>query len=418
MALTLKLFHSPLNTLAGETGQIALLDKAVNVKLLFDLDVGHTLSFDLPAQHWATALIIPLVHDVLVYVGASDAPLMRFRIISQQIGYSNDNFSVSLGAVGYKQLTQAWIFHDADATRSIASTPQSLIAWQIFALAQAKEYAALGVLRGAVPAGALDVVRDRIGAVDGGTGVTAPYYDAGKPIYDALQELSHVVGGFEWDLTPHPTDPTRLTFDVWCPRGRADPLTTLPLRTGSTVDSWSATITPDAFANVVRTMGTAKTDSGGASLPAVVAWSPTNQDPISEADLNEEPPGRWEKNFTSDAIDPASVQQAADGNFATAYNRQAAWALTLRRGAWTGPDDLWLGDVVSWNVQVPSLNDDGTPAPHFLLDSEFYFRILKLDLSSDANGNEAVALTVGVVGPTYYAWRNNLERRLRTLELR
>lgn len=112
--LSLALFNSPLNTPAGQNGQIASLAVASARKLTFDLTAAHTISFSLPGSHWTAPLVQVGVSDVMVWWDDNPSPLGRFRITASQISINGPDVSVAFTGVSYKGLPEAWEFHDAD----------------------------------------------------------------------------------------------------------------------------------------------------------------------------------------------------------------------------------------------------------------------------------------------------------------
>ena len=114
MALSLALFNSPLNTPAGQNGQIASLAVASARKLTFDLTAAHTISFSLPGSHWTAPLVQVGISDVMVWWDDSQSPLGRFRITASQISINGSDVLVAFTGVSYKGLPEAWEFHDAD----------------------------------------------------------------------------------------------------------------------------------------------------------------------------------------------------------------------------------------------------------------------------------------------------------------
>jgi hypothetical protein len=82
------------------------------------------------------------------------------------------------------------------------------------------------------------------------------------------------------------------------------------------------------------------------------------------------------------------------------------WTVKLRRGAWDGPDHIWLGDTIRLIVMSGRLRTDTT------------LRVFEVDISLDSAGGEDITLALG--GPRLDPRRRakDTERRLRNLERR
>lgn len=417
--LSLALFHSPLNTPVGTTGQITMLTVASARQFEVDLNEASLLSFLMPGRHWQTALIRPGICDVVTFWtrlaedgSQTHQPIQRYRVLKRQIAAENEVVGVGFSAVSYRGLPEAWIFHDTDV-RSYAATAQSLLMWSIFNEGQSKPSGNLGVVRGNIPSP--DQLRDRPSSVDPGTGETKPYYDAGKKRLAALQELSQVSGGPEWDIVPSPTDLTELTFDVWNQRGRSDPGAVLDLTYGSTVAALTSDFEMTEYANVTRTTGREPSaENGGAPAAggAVTIWRPSTKNPTGSPEQ-----GRWEESYSSDAVTSTGVTEHADANLTGALDLQPAWTLRLTEGVWQGPDDLWIGDVTRLRVLI-TVDDPASEEEEALLDVDEEVRVLKLTMAPDESGAMQVDVMVGRYRADARRFRQELERRLTRLERR
>lgn len=406
MSLSLALFSSPLNTPAGQTGQVTSLALASGRKLVFDVAHAATLSFSLPGRHWTTALVQVGISDVMAWWSDSTAPLQRFRVTSSQIqSDTSGNINVTFTCSSYRLLAESWIFHDTD-TRSWTGIAQTDLMWNIFNGGQTKSAANLGVVQGLRCT--TDTVRDRPASTSTATPpVTTEYYPAGKTRLQALTELEAVIGGPEWDIRPSPTVLSQLTLDCWTQRGTTDPTVPLPLIAGSTVAAYTRQVDFTSYANVVREQGAS---AQGATTAAPVAYSPSTGNPTGTP-----PEGRWERAVSSAAIVAVGVQEDADGELARDIQPLPTWALTLQQGYWRGPSDLWLGDVTRLLVQVTV--DDPQPGSEYLLNVDLNVRVLRVDITLDEGGGEIVTIAVGRAPITYNLFRQNLERRLALLEL-
>jgi hypothetical protein len=80
--------------------------------------------------------------------------------------------------------------------------------------------------------------------------------------------------------------------------------------------------------------------------------------------------------------------------------------ITLKPGSWGGPSDVWMGDLVTVVINSGRLtvNDQ--------------LRVMELAFTIDANGQETLALTVGIKLLDYNKQLPKILRRLRYLETR
>lgn len=407
MSLTLVLHDPPLIAEAGTNGAIEPLSQARGRSMGFDLaGSGHELSFTLPGRHYSNALIRKGATDVVAYWGDSDAPLMRFRVTHRNPVSTGGQVAIAYRAVSYKALLAAWVFHDTDQ-RSWTATAQSLIAWEILNQGQAKARGNLGVVRGTIPSP--DQVRDRIGTITDGR--AKEYYASGQSRFEAIQQLSEVIGGFDWDITPHPTLASTSTFDVWSERGSADDR--LELVDGSTIASWSMDDGMAEFANVTRTQGREASGENVVAAAGLEVWRPATKSPVDVTSGL----GRWEESFSSEAIAATQVTEDADANLVRALNQMPGFSLSLKRGVWAGPSSLWLGDTTLLNIQVLADNP-ASEAEARTVDYYDAVRVLGMKIDVDEEGNEDVSLQVGRPARTYPAFRRELDTRLKRLERR
>jgi hypothetical protein len=416
---TLLHMNSPLNTTAG-SGQIGELTKASSRKFTFSAEESAALSFDMPGNHPQTAALTPLVDDVLAF--RDDYPVQRFRVVSRAFSKDSGVLKASFTGLSYRALLEAWILHDGDTRSWTASAEQTAIAWAILNEGQAKTYGNLGISRGILPA--TSVNRTLTGSV--AEGFTRPdYLQAGMKRSEAIDGIAGLSNGFEWDIEPNPDDPYRtLLFNTWNTGGRNQHVATatgrspLVLDDGGSVASWTHTVTPTDYANVVRFTGAEPTASfvvGGTSGPT---WQPTSQDPDGTPTE-----GRWERDLSdSDLTTQATAAAAAP----TAYNQAHLYVpeitCALRRGRWQGPAQLWLGDQARLIITEPVKSDDGRPlsadAPQYVLYVDEDVRVVELDIDVDDLGAEDVSLSLNRRKFSTRRNSRNINDRLNRLERR
>lgn len=382
---TLLHMKSPLNTDRDEsleTGQIGELTTASSRKLTFSTVDADTLSFDMPGNHLQTARITPLVDDVLVFRG--EVPVQRFRVVSRQLSKDSGVLKAQFTAVAYKALLDAWIFHDAEP-RSFVATEQTDIAWEIIRSGLSTFAGAdMGLSRGTLPQTL--VVRDLIGSIEEG-GDRPEYFLPGMKRREAIDNVSNMINGFEWSIDPDPLDPYRLLkFNTWNVGKRTvhPDRSPLVLDDGGSMTSWSHTVTPTDYGNVIRHTGTSSVEEGQRALEPV--WWPSTRNPVEPA-----PEGRWERDINNSDL---TTQSAVDSYARSAYEQVHDYvpeiSANLRRGVWRGPGQLWVGDKARFIVTEPV---DGVPGEWILYIDEDV-RVIEVNVDVDEQGAEDVSLAL------------------------
>lgn len=251
---------------------------------------------------------------------------------------------------------------------------QAEIAWDLISDSQDRTAGDLGISptwTGATPTGQL---RDR-------------QYEIGDSIGQRIQELSEVIDGFDWDITP--ISPSALALEVWSPERGVN--RGVILEYGGLVARFKRSVQPGEYANSIRMTGADSLDA---------------QEREAE-DLASNPAGRWDRVFgdtgltTQTALDERAHWQMKESQFVP-----TSWSLTLRPGGWQGPDHIWLGDTVRLIVYSGTLRVDTT------------LRVTELAFDIGDGGTETVEVTLGGPKPDYRRFRSKTERRLTNLERR
>lgn len=413
--------RSPLNTVSG-SGQIRELTRAASRKLSFSTVDTPTLSFDMPATLQQAADIEPLVDDVLAF--RDEVAVQRFRVVTRALTKEGKSVRASFTAVAYKGLLDAWEFHDGDTRSWANATEQSLIAWTIFSQGQAKPFGRLGVTRGVVPT--TQVSRVLVGTAAESSSPRPEYFLTGTKRGDAIRQLAGMDQGFEWDIEPDPLDPYRaLKFNVWNDGGRtAHPAGRSPLilDDGGSLLTWSHTVTPPDYGNVIRFTGAETTDENGTAkaVPIKPAWYPSSENPAGTP-LE----GRWERDLNnSDLSTQQAVNAAAPVAYREAHDYVPEITCALKRGRWEGPPQLWLGDQARLLITQPLVQEDGRAAftesgsPAYLLYVDEDVRIVEVDVDVDDKNAEDVSLSLNRPKPTTKRARRQINDRLTRLERR
>jgi len=229
------------------------------------------------------------------------------------------------------------------------------------------------------------------------TGITRDRtYEAGDSVGERIQELSEVQDGFDWDLLP--LSASSLSFRTWFPqRGRSGGVV---LILGGLAAAVSRELNPTDYANAIRYTGAAGDD---------VTPGPTAVE--REAGYLEipgtYPEGRWDAVFGDDSLTTQSaLDDRAAWQLAQSQVVRPTYTVRLHRGAWEGPDHIWLGDTV--RLIIPSGR----------LDVDTSARVYEVEIDIDEDGGETVTLTLGGPRPDFRRWPAKTDRRLKNLERR
>ena len=224
-------------------------------------------------------------------------------------------------------------------------------------------------------------------------------YTGGETIGSLLDNLSNVLGGFEYAVLPFDPITTRWSGQptVWYDH-RGIVQTNWVAEYGSTIRSCTRSVQTSDFGNLIRYTGQA--DTQGNSPPAVYAtvddvW----QTPAAH------PEGFWEVNVSAPDVSlTATLSEQAQGALDDASLIQPSYTLNVAAGTWTGPLDCWLGDTITLKIKSGRL------------DVNTQIRILAVDVTISDEGTEAISLTVGRPAVTLKTLFTNAHRRLDQLE--
>jgi hypothetical protein len=334
------------------------------------------LGFGLDGRHPQATQVDELATDVhVLWTPSSGGTRVLFR---GRVGATGDSIddashSVEVGALDYRALLNRRRLYSG-STLTWAATDQSAIAWGLIQQTQARTGGDFGIGRGVGQT--TGILRDRT-------------YEAGDSIGERVQELSEVIDGFDWDITP--TSASGLAFDVWYPQRGAD--RGVVLEYGGLVKAVRREVDPSAYANAVRYTGS--TD------PVTVPVE------TESADIAARLEGRWDAVYGDDGLTTqTALDDRAAWQLAQAQVVQPVYTLTLRAGAWDGPDHIWLGDPVLVVVMSGRLSVITT------------LRVYEIAFTLGSSGDEGVEVTVGGPKPDYRRRPKATERRLTNLERR
>lgn len=352
------------------------LTEATGRSMRFKLTEPSECSFQLDGRHPQAAAVEELTTDVHVLWAPDSGPtrvLMRGRVGDTGDDLGESAHSVSFTVLDYRALLNRRRLYSS-STLIWTATDQAEIAWQLIQQTQARTGGNLGISKGVgSPTG---ITRDRT-------------YEAGDSIGERIQELSEVLDGFDWDITP--VSASALHLDVWYPQRGED--RGVVLEYGGLVAKARREVNVSEYGNALRYTG--QTDP------------PLTAQELEASDIGTAPQGRWDLVFgddgltTQDALDDRAAWQLAQSQTV-----RPSYSLTLRAGAWAGPDHIWLGDTVRIVIRSGRLDVD-TMA-----------RVYELGISLGDDGAETVEVTVGAPRPDYRRRWRATDQRLTNLERR
>ncbi|TDD97653.1 hypothetical protein [Actinomadura rubrisoli] len=363
-------------------GHELALTEATGRRYTARLTDASELAFSLDGRHSQAAAVEELATDVHVLwtSDAGDSRLLdRCRVGSTQDTLDDAKHTMSVGCLDYKAVLNRRRLY-SDATLTYTASDQAEIAWALINYTQGLAGGALGIAKGWVGTTPTGVVRDRT-------------YEVGDSVGERVQELSEVIDGFDWDVTP--VSASALRLDVWSPQRGSD--RGVVLEFGGIVAAATRDTNPADYANALRYTGAAGDD---------VAPGPTAQE-RQAGDIGSVLQGRWDAVFGDDGLTTQSaLDDRADWQLAQSQVVRPVWTVTLRAGAWDGPDHIWLGDPVRLIVRSGRLAVDTT------------LRVFEVEIGLDGNGGESVQLALGGPRPDYRRRPSLVDRRLTNLERR
>lgn len=248
--------------------------------------------------------------DTDLWVWRAGELLYRGRITTLADDITEDRHDLNVTAIDYRGMCRHRTLWTAGYTA--ANKAQAEIAWEMLNASQGRDGGSWGVTQGLSPAG---TPRDR-------------NENPMTNLADAMTRLSEVDGGFEWEISPN------LELDIWTPRRGADNGVVLDF--GGTIARLSGTLESGRFANAVGVTG-AKT-----TTPAVAV----------AADVASDPRGRWERVESFPNVEEQStLDERPDQLLDDALRLSSPLTATFTADRWEGPSHVWLGDIVTVNVQ-------------------------------------------------------------------
>jgi hypothetical protein len=199
-------------------------------------------------------------------------------------------------------------------------------------------------------------------------------YLGGQNLGEALDNLSQVINGFDYDCLPSETGVDRLRIFYPYQGERRD----IPLAYGSSVSGFTRSVNSGDYANYWRVLG--NNNAGPDDDPTQIYGEAWNAD---SNDVGRIPIGLWMgAEAAADVSDINTLTQKAQGDVQYAGQITANWSLTLRPGAYAyGTPNM--GDTVTLMVRTGRLDTAGD------------IRVIGLAYLIGDDGQEDVQVTVG-----------------------
>lgn len=300
-------------------------------------------SFTIDGHDAQAELITELVTDLHVY--RDGRRLYRGRVGPTQDVVDGRRHTVTVPTGDYRGVLRRRILYDTDQLAWTA-TDQAAIALGLIDQTQAHVGGDLGITAGL--GASTGVARDRT-------------YEPGKAVFEAVQQLSEVINGFDWDI-----DPDSRALDIYYPQRGENRGVVLDL--GGLVTGFTRDVDPSTYANANRV-------NGDDTVTAEVREA---------TDLATRPEGRWDAQHGYTTIsEQATLDERANWQIEQDQLVVPTYTVRLKKGRWEGPDHVWLGDPCK--LVLPS----GRLAVDTVL------RVYEIAVDIDDNGTETVDVTLG-----------------------
>lgn len=365
-------------------GLLRELTGATGRKINFKLGASSEASCTLDGNDPASAEIVELATDMHVFRsegrGKPKRRMYRGRIAKTNDSLDANGHTVDVPSIDYRELLKRRLIMSGtlDADRNFVQKDQSLIAWTLLESQQSRTGGDLGITRGLGQSSGK--LRDRA-------------FNFGDSVGDKLQELSEVIEGFDWDITP--TSDSAMQFDIWSPQRGVDRGEVLLY--GGNIGSVTRSVDSSEYANAVRLTGKQSDGSGGVEPPPHEGVA---------TDIVTRPEGRWDKLYAEDITTTAGMADRRDWRLADAQIIQPSYTVTLQSGWWSGPDHIWLGDTVRLVIMSGRLR----------VDTSVRVQEISVDIGDD--GTEDVSMTLGYPRKNFTTKLKSIDSRLAKLERR
>jgi hypothetical protein len=365
-----RILYGPAQPAGGATGEIIQAQNKT-VTLRTEPDQNHEVSFDADGLDPLLTGITELETDLIVMYG----PQIVFsgRVVPTQDTLTAAAHRTVVTALDYREVLRRRAILPGDQL-SWTGIDQATVAWNMIQATQGRPGGNLGIVRGA-------------GA---STGVNRTYTATlGDYIGDDITALAQLNNGFEWQITPYGMSDLRL--DVFHPQQGTNGGVVLAWG-DARISSITRTVDPSTFADCVYVTSTAHTLTAQHLEAAGIGAVPG--------------PGRWDS-----VIGTQDVTQDTLNDHATALLNQSqvvvpSYQVVFYPGAWGGPDDIWLGDVLTLQIDSGRLqvNDQ--------------LRVVEMAFAISSDNVETLTLTIGALPFRLHRKIASILKRLRYLDTR
>ena len=335
-------------------GELQALGKSLTLRLRGT----SSAVFDINGEHPTAELILPLQRDIVVY--RDDEPVFRGVIGTTRHTVQRDSHYISVTVLDYRAFFRRRLF---TTPLSFTGARDDEIALQLLDAIQ--QEGSMGITPGQIAAGP-----ERDFEVEVGTSLAA-----------ALNSLSNLDGGFEWDITPD------LKLDIFRQRGESRGRV---LDYGGAAAAVELRFNPGEFANSVVFTGASSTS------PVVVADVPPDERryDLLDSDLN----------LNNQPLLEAAAELALERARAEFRSFRIEMRQTDQLQAWRGLSDVGLGDMVTVAVRSGPLD----------LSELQRVQTISIDVTED--GREDVAFETDVSEGRFDQRLNAINDRLATVE--
>lgn len=319
--------------------ELGELTAAQSRSLTARVDGPWSASVSMSGRNPQAALLTELDTDLVVYLNG--AKLFRGRVGPTQDDVGEDAHTVTFTALDYRAILDRRLLYEGD-TLAFVGVDQAAVAWALVGNTQAQTGGYLGITG---PPANTGVTRTRT-------------FEAGKPVGEAITQLSQVVNGFEWRIDGN------LALVVYFPEQGAN--NGYVLDYGGTVSRVRRAFDPATFANGIRATGD----------PALTT------ERRSSAGIAVDPRGRFDQQFGfPDVLEQTTLGLKADFLLADRSVLRPSYAVDLKAGRWGA--ELALGDTAQLVVSSGRLAVNESA------------RVIALTLALDPHGAEKVTATLG-----------------------
>jgi hypothetical protein len=333
----------------------------------------HEVSFTIDGRDPQAPAWLDLASDLRVYRNGVMLPA-AFRIGPTDDEIDENAHTCQVTGYDYKALLGRRMLHSGD-TLSWTSTDVATIAWNLVQNTQGHPGGQLGIGRGA--------------GRDGTGQLVTVTYPRGDMIADKITELAMTSPGFDWDIEwRSENDPV---LSIW-PAGRGQYKGIILELAGDLVQKMSRVVDPGSYGNCGLFTG----DS---------TVTLTAQD-LDASDIATRPEGRWEFTQGTSATNQAHLNNLAPWLLGRAEVLSPGYVVTLKQGAWGGPDHIWVGDTVLLRLRSGRLNVSAA------------YPVTEISMTPGPNDDETVVLGCGWIPPAEGMRIRNVLRRLDRLERR